>query len=148
MHTVLKTVATFEYAHFAHIAKTKLESEEIECFLFDENTSSMIWFYNNAIGGIKLKVRAEDLKRARKILEENNETFNDDNEFAQDEISSFDSEEAIRCPKCNSDKVEDEKFSKKFAYLSIIFFGFPFLFKTKKFECKNCGNKWNKNKRY
>jgi hypothetical protein len=64
MHSVLKTVATYEYAHFAHLAKTKLESEGIQCFIFDEYTSSMNWFFNNAIGGIKLKVRGEDYGKA------------------------------------------------------------------------------------
>jgi hypothetical protein len=145
MHTVLKTVATFEYAHFAHIAKAKLQSEDIECFLFDENTSSMIWFYTNAIGGIKLKVRAEDYDRAQTILKENIKSINDDDEFLQDEYDMQESKSELRCPKCNSDKIEDEKYSKKFAYLSIILLGFPLLFRSRKHECRNCGNKWDKN---
>ena len=144
MHTVLKTIATFEYAHFAHISKTKLESEDIECFLFDENTSSMIWFYANAIGGIKLKVRAEDFERAQKIIKENIVPIDEADEFTQDENESDDTDEVLKCPKCNSDKIEDEKYSKRFAYLSIILLGFPLLFKNRKYECRNCGNKWEK----
>lgn len=130
MHYELKTVATFEYAHFAHIAKTKLESEDVECYIFDEYTSSMNWFFNNAIGGIKLKVREEDYERALKILNKNVEIENEDAE--------------IICPECNSKEIKDERVSKKFAYISILLLGFPLLFSKRKYECKQCGFKWNK----
>jgi DNA-directed RNA polymerase subunit RPC12/RpoP len=130
MHYELKTVATFEYAHFAHIAKTKLESEDVECYIFDEYTSSMNWFFNNAIGGIKLKVREEDYEKALKTLNKNVEIENEDAE--------------IICPECNSKEIKDEKVSKKFAYISILLMGFPLLLKKGKYECKNCGFKWRK----
>ena len=130
MHYDFKTVATFEYAHFAHIAKTKLESEDIECYIFDEYTSSMNWFFNNAIGGIKLKVRGEDYERALIILNENVEIENEDAE--------------IICPECNSKEIKDEKVSKKFAYVSILLLGFPLLFSKRKYECKQCSFKWDK----
>jgi len=133
MHSVLRTVATFEYAH---LAKTKLESQGIECFIFDEYTSTMNWLYTNAIGGIKLKVRGEDYERASIILKEN-----------VDDINNIDeADEAIKlsCPKCSSDNIRDEKFSKKFAYISILFLGFPLLFRKRKYECKQCSFKWNK----
>ncbi|UCH66237.1 MAG: DUF2007 domain-containing protein [Ignavibacterium sp.] len=136
MHSVLRTAATFEYAHFAHLAKTKLESEDIECFIFDEHTSSMNWFYTNAIGGIKLKVRGEDYERASIILKEH---VDDNNNFDE-------SDEGIKlsCPSCHSDNIKDEKFSKRFAYISILLLGFPLLFKKRKYECKSCGLKWSK----
>jgi DNA-directed RNA polymerase subunit RPC12/RpoP len=136
MHSVLRTVATFEYAHFAHLAKTKLESEGIECFIFDEHTSSMNWFYTNAIGGIKLKVRGEEYERAVTILKVNTDDINN--------IDDADETIKISCPECSSDNIRDEKFSKKFAYLSILLFGFPLLFRKRKYECKQCGFKWNK----
>jgi DNA-directed RNA polymerase subunit M/transcription elongation factor TFIIS len=144
MHTILKTVATFEYAHFAHLAKAKLQSEDIECFLFDENTSSMIWFYTNAIGGIKLKVRAEDFDRAERILKENADGIGDDYDIIQDKTVLEDRDEIITCPKCGAGSVKYEKYSKRFAYLSIILLGFPLLFRNRRYECLNCGNKWDK----
>ena len=130
MHSELITVVTFEYAHFAHLSKAKLESEGIECYIFDEYTSSMNWFYNNAIGGIKLKVREENYKRALKILNENVEIENEEVE--------------IICPACKSKKIKDEKISKKFAYISILLLGFPLLFKKRTYDCENCGMKWSK----
>jgi len=137
MHAILKTVATFEYAHFAHLAKAKLESEDVECFIFDEITASMNWFYTNAIGGIKLKVRGEDYQKALKILNETSDILLEDFEtYAETEI--------ILCPKCNSGNVVDEKYSKKFKYLSILLFGLPLLFRGLKYKCENCGNIWRK----
>jgi len=52
----------------AHLMKTRLESEDIECFLQDENMVAANWLYSNAIGGVKLLVREEDAERAAKIL--------------------------------------------------------------------------------
>ena len=37
----------------ALVAKTILDSAEIECFLVDLNTVRMDWLYSNAIGGVK-----------------------------------------------------------------------------------------------
>jgi hypothetical protein len=48
----------------AHLMKTKLESEDLECFLQDENMG----LFTNAIGGVKLLVREEDAEQAAQIL--------------------------------------------------------------------------------
>jgi DNA-directed RNA polymerase subunit RPC12/RpoP len=130
MHSELITVATFEYAHFAHLSRAKLESEGIESYIFDEYTSSMNWLYNNAIGGIKLKVRGEDYEGALKILNENVEVENEEAE--------------IICPACRSKEIRNEKISKKLAYISILLLGFPLLFKKRTYDCENCGMKWSK----
>lgn len=136
MHSVLRTVATFEYAHFAHLAKTKLESEGIQCFIFDENISTINWFYTNAVGGIKLKVREEYYEKAVRILKVNDS--DSDNTNKEGEVIE------LFCPKCGSENIWDEKYSKKFAYISILLLGFPLLFRKRKYECKQCGFKWGK----
>jgi hypothetical protein len=48
----------------AHLMKTKLESEDIECFIQDENMG----LFTNAIGGVKLLVREKDAEHAIAIL--------------------------------------------------------------------------------
>jgi hypothetical protein len=52
----------------AHILKGRLESEGIQCFVFDENLAINYPFAANLTGGAKLKVRAEDLERANEII--------------------------------------------------------------------------------
>lgn len=63
-------IIAFTYPHEAHLAKSKLESEGIEVFLKDELTTQVNNFYSNAIGGVKLFVKNEDMLTAKKILTE------------------------------------------------------------------------------
>ncbi|HEX3356329.1 MAG TPA: hypothetical protein VHS31_05040 [Tepidisphaeraceae bacterium] len=62
------TVATFWQPTEAHIARLKLESEEIDCILIDENLVATDWLYANAVGGIKLRVPESEAHRARLLL--------------------------------------------------------------------------------
>ena len=52
----------------AHLLMAKLESEEIQCWLQDENTVTLYPILTNAVGGIKLFVNKNDLSRARQIF--------------------------------------------------------------------------------
>ena len=47
------TLKIFENPIDAHLLKTKLESEGIDCYLIDENTVSVMPLYNITVGGIK-----------------------------------------------------------------------------------------------
>ena len=64
------TVLTFTYSHEVAIVRGRLESEGIDCFVQDELTVQVHPFYSNAIGGVKLQVREQDLKQAVEILRE------------------------------------------------------------------------------
>jgi hypothetical protein len=61
---------SFTYPYELAILRSRLESENIECFVKDELTVQVNPFYSNAIGGIKLQVRESDLQRAIVILKE------------------------------------------------------------------------------
>jgi len=62
------TIATFTYPSEIAIIKGRLESDGIECFVKDELTVQVNNFYSNAIGGIKLQVRQNDVEQALIIL--------------------------------------------------------------------------------
>ena len=47
-----------------------LESAGIEAFLFDDNMVRLDWFAVNALGGIKLRVDADKVEEANRVLEE------------------------------------------------------------------------------
>ncbi len=64
----LVVVARFANAIEAHLARTKLESEGIQAFVGDEHMISIDPFYDMALGGVKLRVRAADEEKAAKIL--------------------------------------------------------------------------------
>jgi hypothetical protein len=56
----------------AVVAKSILDSAEIDSFLADENIVRMDWLYSNLVGGAKLMVRPEDLDEAIDLLSEAN----------------------------------------------------------------------------
>ena len=90
----LVLVRTYTVSVTAQITKTKLESEGVECFLFDEHTATVYPLFDTAIGGIRLMVKEQDLARAQAILSEVEKTplTNDEGEI-------------ITCPNCQSDRI-------------------------------------------
>lgn len=54
----------------ALLAKGKLDTYGIECFLADENMVRMDWLISNLLGGVKLLVEPSDFTRASRILNE------------------------------------------------------------------------------
>lgn len=52
----------------ALLAKSILDSAGIESFLGDQNIIRMDWFLSNALGGVKLRVREEDVEIAMALL--------------------------------------------------------------------------------
>ena len=62
------TVASFWSAEEAHLARLRVEADDIPCTLDNENLVSMNWLWANAVGGVRLRVPGEDAARARQIL--------------------------------------------------------------------------------
>lgn len=66
-------IANYQFSYEANLFKAKLESEGIEVFLQNENTVNVEPAWSNAVGGVKLFVFADDVLRAKHILNEINE---------------------------------------------------------------------------
>ncbi len=130
MKETFSKIAVFQYSSEAQIIKSRLEAEGIEVFLFDQFTVDTDPLVSNAIGGIKLKVWAEDESRALKILK------------SISRYSLDDEGDEIICPICQSTQVE--------LYTNIrdvkSFFTFLFSFLTSalplysrhQYHCNNC----------
>src|SRR5690349_19261835 len=67
----LVSIRTFWNLLEAELAKGFLEAAGIEAFLFDDNMVRLDWFNANALGGVKLRVDADKVEEANRILEEN-----------------------------------------------------------------------------
>jgi Putative prokaryotic signal transducing protein len=78
----------------ALLAKGKLDSSGVDCFLADENMVRMDWFISNLLGGVKLLVDADDFAKALKLL---NEPIPD-----QLYVEGVGEYSQPRCPKCGS----------------------------------------------
>ena len=132
----LITIATFSHAVDAHLAKTRLESAGIECFIVDEYTVTMNWLYSNAIGGVKLQVKKSDYKKAIEILQQKPVKI----DSAQDKVGK--EEMGPHCPKCNSPDIYYERFSRRLVFISWLLLGFPLPFLKRKWKCSKCGYTW------
>ena len=71
----LRTVAVFDVAYKADLARTLLEESGIQAVVVDGEVASMEWLLVSAVHGIKVQVAEGQAERAEAILEE---TFADD----------------------------------------------------------------------
>lgn len=78
-------IATFSYSAEALILRGKLESENIEVFLFDNITVDTDPILSNAIGGVKMFVYSENAENAKLIV---NDFFKDDVNHQNKNMSS------------------------------------------------------------
>ena len=130
----LVTVKTFQTSTDAHLAKTLLEAEGLEAFVFGENTMSINPFFTFYPGmGVHLKVHEADLEKAKTLLVE----------------PSVDLKEAeigyTQCPKCNSTEIS--RFGKDWrSYLAWGYIFVPFALLAgitkKRKRCSSCGHIW------
>jgi hypothetical protein len=67
----------------ALLAKGKLDSAGIECFLADDNMVRMDWFISNLLGGVKLLVDGEQFAEASRLLNEDSALGSDDLEVSR-----------------------------------------------------------------
>ena len=133
----LVTAKTFDNAIDAHLLKTKLESEDIKAYLFDEHKVSLNQNFSQTLGGIKLKIHDFDVEKARTILNKI-----DANKYTNDNGV------VISCSKCQSTAIcTNFKSIKNFRGILAIFISFfsltvPFLFKSV-IKCKSCNFEFN-----
>jgi hypothetical protein len=117
-YTVL---AVFEYSTEAQLVKSKLDSEEINSMLMDEKTIDTDPLLSQAIGGVKLLVHNNDLKKASAI-------YNEIRAYEKDADGND-----IHCNKCNSVKILAAPPQRK----SFFYLLFPF-FESRKLICNDC----------
>jgi len=131
-------IITFESYYdpmLAHIIRTKLEDNGIHCFIADENMIGVNPLYNQAVGGVKLKIFERDLQKCRDILAADGDLHEQDH-YEIDE----DTDSAVICPYCASTNVgygitTEKKSSWLTSLLSTIFLPFT---ADKQWHCFNC----------
>lgn len=114
----------------AHIAQSRLKDNGVDCWLRNENTSTIMPIWNNAIGGIQLVVRPSDLPAARTVLQQIDE----------------ERRRHTACPKCESKNVEYiNSMRKPINWLSAalsFFAGDMAVMPEQRYHCFQCGNEW------
>lgn len=131
----LVTVETFTSPWEAQLARARLESEGIHSVIADENFIRLYWALSNAVGGVKLQVREDDVTRAAELLQSRQPI---------PEIYLVTDEEAARprCPGCKSDRVFFQRWSRRGFVGSWILFGLPLPIPSRRWLCRHCGAEW------
>lgn len=133
MDETFVTVAVYNSGIEAEIARTRLEDEEIEAFIFDDNTIGMVPVLSTMLGGVKLKTAASNAERATEILRE-----------VQGHPLTDDEGADIRCPQCGSGNIDNgfvhaRTFgAKASAIASYMVLGVP-ISSDSVYKCKDCG---------
>lgn len=127
------TVGKFRDLPEALLAKGCLESAGIEAYLVDDNMIRMDWFYSNLLGGIKLKVRPDDVEAAQEILSQPiPEAI---------EVEADGSYEQPKCPQCHSLDISYQPLNKLVSYGSM-YLGVPIPVHTASWTCQACHHEW------
>jgi hypothetical protein len=128
------TLRQFRDLPEALLAKGSLESSGIESQLIDDNMIRMNWFISNLLGGIKLKVHADDVEAANEILSQPvPETI---------EIEEVGSYAQPTCPTCHSMDVTYQELNKLLSYGSAGLLGIPVPVHKRAWTCHACGHEW------
>ncbi|TWI96757.1 putative signal transducing protein [Mucilaginibacter frigoritolerans] len=97
-------IITFESYYdpmLAHIVRTRLEANGILCFIADENTIGANPLYNQAVGGVKLKIFERDLQKCKDILASEGDLHEQDH-YGINEENTY-----VVCPYCASTNVSN-----------------------------------------
>jgi len=110
-----------------------LDSAGIECYLADENTIRMDWFWSNLLGCIKLCVRKEDAETASSLLD-----HGVPEKFDVEGVGEY---QQPRCPMCQSLEISFQGLNKAVDYTSALMGG-PRPLHRSLWECNACGHQW------
>jgi hypothetical protein len=129
-------IITFESYYdpmLAHIVRSRLEANGISCFIADENTIGANPLYNQAVGGVKIKIFERDLQRCRDILANEGDLHEQDHFEIDDETNTY-----VVCPFCASTNVSNIAAENESGLLdSFINLVNPFN-SQKNWHCNNC----------
>jgi hypothetical protein len=118
----------------ALLAKSFLESADIESFLFDETTIRMNWLWSNLLGGMKHCVISKDADDAAQVLsQEIPEKF---------DVDGFAEFEQPRCPQCQSLNITFAELDKRLTWIVTYLLSIPVPIRGEGWECQSCGHDW------
>lgn len=128
----LITLKSYQSSMKAHMDRIKLEGEGIPCAVFDEHSLHNVPLYDLATGGIKLKVRDEDVVKALGILSKTRQAADAGN-----------GNERIVCPHCHSTDIKSTSAHKSIISTMLSFFiSLASPSKRSRYKCENCGKEF------
>jgi hypothetical protein len=122
-----KTLLTCDNPQEAHLLQGRLENEGIECFLTNENISTILPYLNQMLsGGVQIMVSEEDYEKARQIVSDKIDPKN----------------EELVCSECGSKDIKLGVISNKviifFSLIVALLMAMPFGNIKPHFYCRKC----------
>lgn len=130
------TVASFLQPIEAHLARARLESDGIECFVVDEHIVGVQWLYAVAVGGVKLQVRSWQSEHAREVLASCQAETRTSSDWITADLA------APRCPRCGSLRIEPSRLSRGARLASGLLLGLRLVGRRRDTRCRHCGHRW------
>lgn len=123
----LITIKTYNLPIEAAIHQSKLEAYGIWYYLKDELTIQSHNFYSNAIGGVKLQVRKEDVERALEILEIKPD-------LSSDQLGGM----VSVCPHCDSEDFYQTRVQSSIGRFLLLFISVLLPARSIRYQCNTC----------
>jgi hypothetical protein len=122
-------VATFSDLEKAEHVKDCLQKAGIAAEVADESKLQRLFFASKPLAGEKVYVPEADFERAMKTLE----VADEHEHLLQGEV---------RCPKCNSPKIDYPQFTRKFITTTLVEVFCHLHVLEKQFYCEDCHHTW------
>jgi hypothetical protein len=127
-------LATFDRLEPAETLKSRLEQSGIHAVVHDESRLQRFGFMTKPAATKKVEVPCDDLSKAKTLLD------------AWDRSDGV-LKHAIRCPQCNSPRVEYPQFTRKFIVPIVVELFVSMGLFEKDFYCQDCHFTWPKETR-
>lgn len=131
----LVVVGAFSHPHEAHLACSALAAAGLDATVADAHIVAADWLVSNAVGGVKVLVRAEDAAEAHAVLESTAVVDRDD----ESRFGSGEQYVARSCPRCGSESIVRVTRGRRFAIASWLIAGVPLFPVWQQHQCRTCG---------
>ena len=131
----LVTIRTFTHNSEALILQSLLEEEGIYVFLKDKEVIASDPFLSNAVGGVKVQVKKEDVEKALPIKEkyENSLSLHKKGNLIKYKGRKFD-RQFEECPKCGTEYI----YVRRLTFVQELYK----VFNKKEYLCVKCSHEW------
>lgn len=133
------TVAAFDAAPEAYMAKGLLEQAGIPAFIRNEHLVGMHWLYSNAVGGVQVQVAREDAPAALEVLGLAPEA---PPTVGPEEASQPQKQASPACPRCGGRDVRRRGALPSLLAALLLSSGIPLPAARHHWRCKSCGARW------
>ncbi len=125
----------------AHMVQGYLQSEGIETIMKNEMITQVYNLYSNAVGGVEILVKNEDLERAIQLLEKGGYIKHEKPQIIE-KVKLEKGTIKTQCPFCQSENIGKAKSPDYFMLVASLLLGtiIPILRRSNK--CFDCGKEW------